>query len=87
LARLENGALRNLPGRPSVHQLGFADLMIALELLGEAPGEIVLLGIQPLSIDWGTELSPPVRDALAQIPDLVNEQLRAWQEESPGRAA
>src|SRR5579862_3629010 len=34
LARLEGAALKNMPGKPSVHQLGFADLLAALELLG-----------------------------------------------------
>jgi hypothetical protein len=37
----------------SVHQLGFADdLLVALELLGESPEEIVLFGVQPLSTEW-----------------------------------
>lgn len=81
LVRLEDDALRHLPGKPSVHQLGFADLLVALELLGESPEQVVLLGIQPLSIDWGTELTAPVREALEKIPDLVLEQLRVWGED------
>ena len=79
LVRLEGAALQRLPGKPSVHQLGFADLMAALELLGELPGEIVLLGVQPLSIDWGTELTAPVRQTLDRLPSLVIDQLLAWQ--------
>jgi hydrogenase maturation protease len=78
LLRLEGPALRHLPGKASVHQLGFADLLVALELLGESPEEIVLLGVQPLSIEWGTELTPPVREALSRLPDLVLEQLLTW---------
>lgn len=81
LVRLEGGAVRNLPGKASVHQLGFADLLVALDLLGESPDEIVLLGVQPLSTEWGTELSPPVREALDRIPDLVAEQLMRWDRE------
>ena len=38
LIRLEGNALEKLPGKPSVHQLGFEDLMIALQLLGDSPG-------------------------------------------------
>jgi len=78
LVRLEGKALENLPGKASVHQLGFADLLVALELLGESPEEIVMLGIQPLSTEWGTELTPPVREALHRLPDIVIEQLRLW---------
>jgi len=78
LVRIEGKALRNLPGKASVHQLGFADLMVALELLGDLPEEIVLLGVQPLSTVWSTELTPPVREALDRLPDLVIEQLHLW---------
>jgi len=70
LVRIEGEALRNLPGKASVHQLGFADLLVALELLGESPKEIVLLGVQPLSTEWGTELTPPVSEAVSRLPDL-----------------
>jgi hydrogenase maturation protease len=76
--RLEGKALKNLPGKASVHQLGFADLMVALELLGESPGEIVLLGVQPLSTEWTTELTPPVPEAIGPLLDAVIEQLKAW---------
>jgi hydrogenase maturation protease len=78
LVRLEGKAVQNLPGKASVHQLGFADLMVALELLGESPEEVVLLGVQPLSIDWGTELTPLVQEAVDRIPDVVFAQLDAW---------
>lgn len=78
LMRLEGKACENLPGKPSVHQLGFADLMIALKLLDSAPEEIVLLGVQPQSMDWSDELTPPVREALDRIPELVLRQLHAW---------
>jgi hydrogenase maturation protease len=75
LVRLEGKALQNLPGKASVHQLGFADLMVALELLGELPEEIMLFGVQPLSTEWGTELTPPVQQALELLPDLIVGQL------------
>lgn len=78
LLRLEGKALRNLPGKASVHQLGFADLLVALELLGDLPEEIVLLGVQPLSTEWGAELTPPVREALDRLPSYVVEQLLSW---------
>src|ERR1700733_13291448 len=82
LVRLEGKALQNLPGKPSVHQLGFADLLVALELLGETPEEVVLFGVQPLSLEWATELTAPVRNALARLSDLVLEQLAYWRGES-----
>ena len=52
--------------------------MVALELLGELPEEIVLLGVQPLSNEWSTELTSPVREALGPLVDATIEQLEAW---------
>lgn len=78
LVRVEGNALQNLPGKASVHQLGFADLLVALELLGESPKEIVLLGAQPLSTEWSTELTPAVQEALGPLLDAVIEQLETW---------
>ncbi len=83
LVKVEGEALRNLPGKASVHQLGFADLMVALELLGDLPEEIILLGVQPLSTEWSTDLTTPVRAALDQLPDLVIEQLYLWTSRCP----
>jgi hydrogenase maturation protease len=87
LVRIEGKALQHLPGKASVHQLGFADLLVALELLGESPEEIVLFGVQPLSTDWGTELTPPVNEALSRVPDLLVEQLLRWQRQTVQPAA
>jgi len=78
LLRVEGNALKHLPGKASVHQLGFADLMVALELLGESPEEVVLLGVQPLSTEWSDRLTPPVGQALERLPDLVIDQLLQW---------
>ena len=83
LVKVEGAALRNLPGKASVHQLGFADLLVALELLGDLHEEIVLLGVQPLSTEWSTELTTPVRAALDQLPDFVIDQLHHWTSQCP----
>lgn len=80
ILRFEGKALRGLPGKASVHQLGFADLLVALELLGESPGEIVVLGVQPGSTEWGAELTKPVAGALAPLMDFVIAQLKSWRD-------
>lgn len=76
--RLTGKACESLPGKPSVHQLGFADMMIAFRLLGDEPEEVVLLGVQPGSTEWSADLTQPVRETLNQLADLVIAQLRAW---------
>jgi hydrogenase maturation protease len=76
--RLEGTALDRLPGKASVHQLGFADLMVALKLLGEVPHEVVVIGVQPQSTEWSAELTAAVQDKLIDAVDAVIDQLAAW---------
>jgi hydrogenase maturation protease len=80
LLRFEGPALRGLPGKATVHQLGFADLMVALELLGDSPGEVVVFGVQPKSTEWGAELTQPVANSLVPLIECVVERLRSWNE-------
>jgi hydrogenase maturation protease len=80
LIRLEGRALADMPGRASVHQLGFSDLMVAMKLLGDLPGEVVVFGVQPMSTEWSAELTPAVEKAIGPLLDSVIEQLEAWQE-------
>lgn len=78
LVRFEGKALDGLPGKATVHQLGFADLMVAMQLLGEPPEEVVVLGVQPMSTGWGTELTAPVQSALPALIEVVIAQLASW---------
>lgn len=78
VVRFEGSALHGLPGKASVHQLGFADMMVALNLLGESPPELVVLGVQPLSTEWSIELTAPVREALPALLDAAIRQLHIW---------
>jgi hydrogenase maturation protease len=78
LVRMAGGELRGLPGGASVHQLGVADLLATLPLVSDTPVETVLLGVQPDSTDWGTELSAPVEAALGSLVEAAVEQLLRW---------
>ena len=84
VVRMAGGELRGLPCGASVHQLGMADLLATLPLVSDVPREIVLLGVQPASTDWGTELSPPVQTALGPLVEAAVEQLLLWSETTPG---
>jgi hydrogenase maturation protease len=83
VVRLADGELRGLPCGASVHQLGVADLLATLPLVSDVPREIVLLGVQPASTDWGTELSPPVQSALGPLVEAAVEQLLLWSDTTP----
>jgi hydrogenase maturation protease len=80
LSRFADAELADLPTAKSVHLLGFADLLDSLKLLEDSPGEVVLLGIQPKSTDWGVTLSPSVDAALRDLVDAALDQLSHWQE-------
>lgn len=54
--------------RLSVHQVGVADLVGVLRLVGGACDGMSLLGVVPASIELGVEPTPAVR---AAIPELV----------------
>jgi hydrogenase maturation protease len=43
--------------RVSPHQMGLADMLAALELMGEKPTEVTVIGVEPQNLDVGLELS------------------------------
>jgi len=71
LVRMSSQELQTLPGRGSVHQLGVSDLLVALRILANRTPEVVLLGVQPASTEWGTELSPAVAAVLPALADAA----------------
>lgn len=61
-----------------MHRLGLADLLASLEFLGEAPQEVVLLGVQPGRLSPGLDLSPELARALPALVQHAAGQLDAW---------
>ncbi len=80
MARFDHEHLMSLMTGSSAHELGVADLLSALRMLGSEPEEVVLLGIQPETITLGTELTGAVRSAL---PGLVAEAVRQIEHWNP----
>jgi hydrogenase maturation protease len=78
LLRFAGDAIADLPTSKSVHLLGFSDLIGALRLTGEAPREIVVLGLQPETIAWGTRLTTTVEAALSKLLQAAGDQVAAW---------
>jgi hydrogenase maturation protease len=62
--------------RLSVHQVGVADLLDALDLLGTRPRRLSLLGLVPEQIELGMERSPAVERALPLLVERVVRELR-----------
>jgi hydrogenase 3 maturation protease len=58
----------------STHMLPFSIMLQYLERQGLS--NVLLLGIEPLSTEFGFELSPPVRQAVQEIADFLTQELK-----------
>lgn len=65
-----------LEAKLSPHQMGLKDLLAVARLMDQLPEEIVLLGVQPASIEMAAELSPQVAACLPQLVAMVRQELR-----------
>jgi hydrogenase maturation protease len=83
LLRFAGDEIADLPISKSVHLLGFSDLIGAMRLTGSAPEEIVVLGVQPDKIEWGTQLTPTVGAALPDLLEAALTQVEQWRREMP----
>jgi hydrogenase maturation protease len=55
----------------SPHQIGLSDVLATLELLGEQPGGVTVIGVEPVSLDTGMKLSPQVEAVMPELVQLV----------------
>jgi hydrogenase maturation protease len=58
----------------SVHDAGLAEAIALAEALGRPLPDIVIFGLQPETLDWGSALSPTVEAALPDLVDAVLEE-------------
>jgi hydrogenase maturation protease len=63
----------------SVHEIGLRDLLDAARLTGALPARRALVGVQPVRVDWGEKLSPPVAAAVPAAASLARGILERWQ--------
>jgi hydrogenase maturation protease len=85
--RKEPGAIDTVEGdkipaflstKLSVHQIGLPDLLFAAKLMEITPSEMCLIGIQPKSMETGTELSEEVKNRLDELTGKVLQKLKDW---------
>jgi hydrogenase maturation protease len=62
----------------SMHQIGLPDMLFAAKLMDIAPSEMCLVGIQPKSMETGTELSDEIKSRFDALFDKVMEKLKEW---------
>lgn len=78
LTRLTGDGLLGGTAKLTVHQIGVVDLIATLAFVASVSQEIVVLGVQPASTDWGTTLSTQVEAVLGQLVEMAVEQLQRW---------
>ncbi|HJV60995.1 MAG TPA: hydrogenase maturation protease [Albitalea sp.] len=61
----------------SPHQVSICDVLASLEFAGLAPRELVLVGMEPESLELGLELTPKVANHLPQMLGMAVEELAA----------
>ena len=57
--------------RFSAHDIGLLEVLELARALDQCPPEVVIFGIQPKEISWGTDLSPEVRAAIPKVMEAV----------------
>ena len=62
----------------SVHELGLSDIFDALRLSGDLPRHRALVGIEPESIDWGTETTATVAARMPELVESIHTLLARW---------
>lgn len=62
-------------GKLSPHQIALPDVLASLELLGTMPSEIIVLGVEPISLELGMEMTATVAERIPQLVAMVVEEL------------
>lgn len=86
-ANMEPGTLIDLDGASlirheqvmSVHDLGAGELLGALHVLEAWPRRVRVIGLEPLAIELGLELTPPVAAGVPGLINAVRDYLLEWQ--------
>jgi hydrogenase maturation protease len=65
----------------SMHELGIQDVLAVMDVLEKPIQEIMILGVQPLAIDIGLEMTPLVAKTVENLVEKVLLALKNWQVE------
>ena len=61
----------------SPHQIALPDVLASLELLDSMPKEIVVLGVEPISLELGMEMTPTIAEQVPVLVEMAVAELRA----------
>ena len=61
----------------SPHQIALPDVLASLELLDSMPKEIVVLGVEPISLELGMEMTATIAEQVPVLVEMAVTELRA----------
>ena len=61
----------------SPHQIGLPDVLASLELLDTMPKEIIVLGVEPITLELGMEMTPTVAEQVPVLAEMAAAELLA----------
>ncbi len=67
----------------SLHQVGLLDVLGMARQLG-GHGEVVIIGVEPKEISWGTGLTPEVQAKLPKVIEIVLKELKGLGKDKTG---
>lgn len=67
----------------SMHELGIKDVLAVLGVTGQPIEEVVIIGVQPESLDIGLDLTPAVAATMDRVIAAGLAELARWQVEVP----
>ena len=62
----------------SMHQTGFQEVLAAARMMNNFPAEIALVGVQPVSLEYGGDLSDEVKKAIPECLLIIKKLLLQW---------
>jgi len=76
--RLVDGEVRAVfTTKLSPHQSGIKDLLATLTLMGRPPGRVVVIGVEPYSLELSLDLSPRMGALVPALVRMAVDELRA----------
>ena len=61
----------------SPHQIALPDVLASLELLDTMPKEIIVLGVEPITLELGMEMTPTVAEQVPVLAEMAAAELLA----------
>ena len=70
--------LATITAKTSMHHLGLSDILSVIKLLEIQPTEICLVGVQPVTIEVGLDVSDEIKNISEKILETVIAMLKIW---------